>query len=967
MDEIEDIKHKIDLVEFVSSYLTVKKAGANYRALCPFHSEKTPSMMISPEKQIFKCFGCFAKGTEVVTESGLKPVEEIMKGELVQTHQGRPKRVLTTFKRRYKGKIIELKTRQTSESIRLTPDHKVFIIKTQNCKQKARQTRLCQSHCHQNCPTKYFESYKIEKLPISEAAIGDYLVYPINKTENDIETIELYDRALYLEKRHQVKTGFAAHGIPEEIPINQDFLKFIGYWIAEGSTYSRGVRFSLGGHEKDFALEIAELAKRVFGLYAGIHYRSGKKTGIEISISNIHLTEIMTRFCGKGAGNKMIPSFCINLPKEKQEILINAIHRGDGTIAKKYRKSRAGRKSITTISGQLSFQVKNLLLRIGYVPVITLSAEHTDKRGVRHRSAWTVSWMPNLINNYTGFLSVNKNLTYWLLPIKEIKKNDFYGTVYNLMVEDDSSYVVKNFAVGNCGEGGDIFTFVMKMENLEFREALEMLAERAGVKLEKYRQNPKFQEEKDQKTRLFQINGWAARFFQKILLDHPAGKTALNYLLNRGLTLETIKDFTLGYAPSSQALKEFLRRKGFTEQEVHAAGGPDRFYKRIIFPIRDVMGNTIGFTGRVLDAEVQPKYLNTPETIIFHKGRILYNLDKARGEIKLAKTTVVVEGQMDVISSYQAGVKNVVATSGTALTDEHLKILYRYTPNIVFSFDSDNAGLATAKKAYEMAIIEGLNAKMVNLGEFKDPGEMAASDEKLWQKAVIEAQPVIDWYFRLAFKGKESEISPQEKKEIAKELIPIIKKIPDQIERAHYVGILAKRLNINEQTVFDVLDKAAGSPPSTTNSATKSIIDNAKNPVNLSNEETFVGLLIISPESIEEIQAKIKPEDLLEEWPAKLYTEILNWYNKNKSVELKDFKKELSAQDAQKLDLILLDIEENYPDPSPAIIDICAWLIEQKREKVKQHYASAIAEAEEKGDRVKLKELVKEFQNAITK
>lgn len=532
------------------------------------------------------------------------------------------------------------------------------------------------------------------------------------------------------------------------------------------------------------------------------------------------------------------------------------------------------------------------------------------------------------------------------------------------------------FKCFGCSEGGDVISFVMKMENLEFREALEILAERAGVKLEKYRQNPKFQQEKDQKTRLFQINHWSARFFQKILLDHPAGKPALTYLLNRGLTLETIKDFMIGYAPSSQVLKEFLIKKGYALAEIQAAGGADRFYKRIIFPIKDVMGNTIGFTGRVIDPEVQPKYLNTPETIIFHKGRILYNLDKARGDIKLEKTTVVVEGQMDVISSYQAGVKNVVATSGTALTEEHLRILYRYTPNIVFSFDSDNAGLATAKKAYEMAIAEGMNARMVDLGEFKDPGEMAAKDSALWVKAVEQSQPVIDWYFNLTFgrlAQSETELTPVLKKEIAKELIPIIKKIPDTIEQAHYVGVLARKLGVAELVIFNALAGAVESKK------VKFEKINSKKP--LTNEEILIGLLILTPAHIGVIKDKIFVEDLVESWSKELYTSLFNWYDGFKSAEnpsvsdyrgdttklLERLKKELSPSDMEKLDLILLDVEENYADPIKAIDDITEHIKTKKQETLKQYYATAIAAAESEGDRLKLKELVKEFQNAISK
>lgn len=524
------------------------------------------------------------------------------------------------------------------------------------------------------------------------------------------------------------------------------------------------------------------------------------------------------------------------------------------------------------------------------------------------------------------------------------------------------------FKCFGCGAGGDVLSFVMQMENLEFREALEMLASRAGVKLEKYRQSPNYQKEKDEKTKLYEINAWSSRLFHEILIKHPAGKNALEYLKSRGLSDETIEHFTIGYAPSNAILKPFLLKKGYTATEIQAVGGPDRFYKRIIFPIRDVMGNVLGFTGRVLEKGQEPKYLNTPETIIFHKGRILYNLDKARGDIKLGKATVVVEGQMDVVSSVQAGVKNVVATSGTALTEDHLRTLYRYTPNIIFSFDSDTAGLATAKKAYEMAIAEGMNVKMVNLGDFKDPGEMVEKDPLLWPKAIEEAQPVIDWYFRLAFKkfiiDGETVLTPQDKKEIAKELIPIIKKIPDTIEQAHYVGVLSRKLGVAEQVIFDAMRNVVEKKQDTRD---KKQTENPKQ-IQPSSEEILVGLLVLAPDNIKLVKDQISVDDLLDSWSKLLYNEIIIWYSNGENGKLDtNLKAKLAQKDYEKLSFLMITLENDYPDFTQVITDICLSLKAHKNEKIKQHYALAIAEAEEKGDREKLKQLVKEFQDVISK
>ncbi len=520
------------------------------------------------------------------------------------------------------------------------------------------------------------------------------------------------------------------------------------------------------------------------------------------------------------------------------------------------------------------------------------------------------------------------------------------------------------FKCFGCNEGGDVFSFVMKMENLEFREALEMLAQRAGVKLEN--RKAKIEDgQTDRKTRLFKINALSAQVFHKILISLPAGKSALSYLQKRKISSQTIKDFMIGYAPQNKVLAPFLKKRGFTDSEIANAGGPDRFYKRIIFPIRDVMGNVLGFTGRVIDPKQEPKYLNTPETIIFHKGRILFNLEKARGEIKLQKATVVVEGQMDVIASFQAGVKNVVATSGTALTPDHLQILYRYTSNIIFAFDSDTAGLATAKKAYEMAIAEGFNVRMVELGDYKDPGEMIAAGPKLWQKAITEAKPVIDWYFDLAFKDQISDTSKEltsvQKKEIAKEILPIIKKIPDTIEQAHFVGLLAKRLGVAEQVVFDALNR-----PQKVKEAIKK--EQKTTQPKLLVEEIFVGLLAKNPGKIKNFIDKISEKDFELKFSQKVYSQLLSWYNQRVREETGKFLlKKLSADDFKRLELITLEIEQKYPtDINQVLADLYHRIKSDKSEEIKEKYAQEISQAEKEGNLVKLRELIKEFQDAIS-
>ena len=531
------------------------------------------------------------------------------------------------------------------------------------------------------------------------------------------------------------------------------------------------------------------------------------------------------------------------------------------------------------------------------------------------------------------------------------------------------------FKCFGCGEAGDVFSFVMKMENLEFPEALRLLAERAGVQLKRpsFAQARESKLIKDRKTRLYQINDLSAKVFNKILLDHSAGKPAREYLKKRGITVQTIQDFQIGYAPNAQFLERFLAKKGFKPAEIQEAGAPNRFFRRIMFPIKDVMGNTIAFTGRVLDPKQEPKYLNTADTIIFHKGRILYNLNQARGPIKQTKATIVVEGQMDVVASHQAGVKNVVATSGTALTLEHLQILYRYTPNIIFAFDSDNAGLTTAKKAYEMAIREGFNVRMVNLGEFKDPGEMIAQSPRLWQEAVQNALPVIDWYFELAFsqlatnnQQLATDMTSQQKKEIAREILPIIKIIPDEIEQAHYVNLLAKKLAVSEQIIFSALAKVG-----LKKEPASSVKPSVKPKPSLTAEELLIAILLFKPEKIKESQAKIQSADFKNPRLRAIYNDLIKEYNKDSQNITPRLLKRLPRELSVYISNLIFEAENLYAGGAAELNNdlnqAIKHLQEAQKEALKSYYAAEIQKAEAAKDHAKLKKLIKEFQAAISK
>lgn len=374
-----------------------------------------------------------------------------------------------------------------------------------------------------------------------------------------------------------------------------------------------------------------------------------------------------------------------------------------------------------------------------------------------------------------------------------------------------------------CAKGGDIFTFVQEIEGMEFREALKYLADKAGVQLTNTFQN---KEESDLKTRLKEINTDAARFFYNFLLKMPASKPALEYLQKRGLSQETIDNWQIGFVPEQwDLLTQYLLKKGHGIDDLVASGLTikrdnadyaskkgfyDRFRGRIMFPIWDVHDGVVGFTGRVLVETEKSggKYVNTPQTALYDKSRIVFALNKAKKEIKAKNLAVLVEGQMDVIACHQAGMTNVVATSGTALTTEQIKMLKRYTNNLSMAFDADNAGEAAARRGIDLAIAQGMNIKIIQIpeGAGKDPDECLKKNKDVWFDSVKNASEVMNWYFSRAFAHKDLN-NPKDKQAIASELLSKIQHIPYAIERDHWLQELSHRLGVDISVLRDDLQR----------------------------------------------------------------------------------------------------------------------------------------------------------------
>lgn len=818
---IQQIKDRLDIVEVVSGYLKLEKTGINLRARCPFHQEKGPSFFVSPTRQMFKCFGCFIPGSLIKTEQGFHRIEELKIGQTVLTHKGRFKPIVRTLWRPYSGKVLDIKIRKSSEVTSLTSDHEVFAIRTQHCKFKNRLTRICQRGCIKGCSTKFFSNYHIQKIKASELSVGDYLLYPINKEVCDVKIIDLEKYSSWRKGIY----GFNPRHFSTNIKVDNNFLKFIGYYIAEGSNNRAFIRFSLSNQEIDFAEEIRDLAKKLFGFNAGIHIRDKNKkgkSGIEVSICNSKLSNIFANLLGRGSKNKHIPFEFQYLPSNKQAIILDAIFRGDGY----YRKRRDGReeKVITTTSPVLMEQIRDILLRMGIAPSVLVYKEKIDKKNVHHKKSFVIRWQKDYLLNYSNFYyNKESNVHYWASPIKEIKERDYKGNVFNLTVADDHSYVASNFVVGNCGASGSVFDFVMKIEGIEFPDALRILAKRAGVELHEY--HPQDQTER---MRLLEICDLAAKFFEKQLQETVSGKKCQEYLKKRGLTDETIKQWRLGYAVDQwRALSDFLVGRGFKREEIVKAGlaveqekaqSPyDRFRARIVFPIFDFNGQVIGFGARKTDflegsKDQGPKYLNTPNSLLYDKSRALYGLHFAKMDIRQKNFCILTEGYMDVILSHQAGFTNTVASSGTALTPFQLSVIKRYTSNLHTAFDRDIAGSSATQRGIDLAQKENFDIKVILMPPGKDPADIISQNPAEWQTAIDSAKDITEFYFEDAFLKFDAS-SPQGKKQIAAFLLPQIKKLPNSILQSHWSQKLAQALGVSAESISQELKKI----PSVTN------------------------------------------------------------------------------------------------------------------------------------------------------
>jgi len=525
-----------------------------------------------------------------------------------------------------------------------------------------------------------------------------------------------------------------------------------------------------------------------------------------------------------------------------------------------------------------------------------------------------------------------------------------------------------------CGAGGNAFNFLMQHERLEFPEAVELLARKSGVKLpESQKQDPQVA---SLSAQLCKVNELAAYFYEQAL-DSALGSAANNYLLKRGVKKETLKIFKVGYAPDSwDALISHLRAKGIGLALMEKAGlivpkdgggYYDRFRSRIIFPIFDIKSRPIAFGGRILadsaKAQDLAKYVNSPETPVYIKGRNLYGLNFAKDSIRDADYAVVVEGYLDLIMPYQEGLNNIVASLGTALTIEQAQLLKRHTHNAVMVYDPDTAGEMATLRSLDIFIEEGMNVRVVSLPEGFDPDlfvrkhGIAAFKEK-----IAQAENLFDYKLRI-LKSRYNFKEVQGKAEIASGMLPTINKFKNAVLRAGYLKKLSEELHIPEDALLQELKKVKEDKVYPQASPVSS-----RSTMNISaTEKMLIKLMLEEAELINRIKDILEPGDFQDERTARIISVMFDLIAQGKEVETSKLISHLADEELSQL-LCESQFMEVPPENRDKIIDDCVRRLKADRIKLKKcELHEEIKTAQRLGDEPRLRSLMEEFDNLIRK
>jgi DNA primase len=512
-----------------------------------------------------------------------------------------------------------------------------------------------------------------------------------------------------------------------------------------------------------------------------------------------------------------------------------------------------------------------------------------------------------------------------------------------------------------CHKGGSVFTFVMEIERVAFPEAIKIVAEKTGVPLPKMVDDSRFEARKHESDQVIELNQWALVWWEDQLKSR-SGRAASEYLKGRGITEETIKTFHLGFAPDSwDALSTHLRQKGATQEQLEKSGlvvkkdeggSYDRFRGRLMFPVFDAQGRPIAFGGRTLDPEGEPKYLNSPETAVYTKGRHLFGLNLTRDEIRRNGFAILVEGYLDLIVPYQIGVRNVVASLGTALTPEQVKLIARFARKVVVNYDGDRAGVQAAKRAIETILAEDLEVKVLVLPDNADPDDFIRKyGAAEYQKRRGEAQPHIQFVIDQAVRDRNLH-SPSDKAAAVEEALPFVRAVRSRIQKREYFDIAMDALRVQPEQRRELWQRIR-SGASTDAASVQELVRHSPMSRPTVAEERLLGLLLANQELRKIVLPRLETSDYEGLASAPIFRALVSLDQDDREVGF-DSLSEATADDSQSGELLarlmMTDTTESF-DESLAAVDSCLDALRlMKLDRRIDELSSELAEADRAGD-----------------
>ena len=563
------------------------------------------------------------------------------------------------------------------------------------------------------------------------------------------------------------------------------------------------------------------------------------------------------------------------------------------------------------------------------------------------------------------------------LPLKKMGRNFKANCPFHS--ENTPSFVVSPerqiWHCFGCGKGGDAFTFLMEYENMEFPEALRALAKKAGVEI---KESNSRQGQYSEKEKIFTINNQALKFYNYILTKHAAGKSALKYLLEKRKINEKIIDtFELGFSPSTgTALSTYLtNKKGYKNNDLITSGISfekngrlyDFFRGRIIFPLFDHRGNVTGFSARGLDDSQMPKYINTKETSVYHKGSMFFGLNSAKDEIKEKQDAIIVEGEFDAISLFENDIKNVVAIKGTALTENQVNLLSRFTPKVTLCLDQDSAGFEATKRSLEVIEKKGLTTAIIVIKDAKDPDEAIKRNPAQFKKEARESIGIYD-YLIDKFLEKNNKNTADGKKDITDNLLPLFGNISNEIIKEHYIKKLSSIIDVSFESLTREIEKL-----SKTNQEDKIVIPQKDRKTRRELLEEYLMSLIIQNETPKEVLEENKKTLLSYKFETtsleKILINLFDFFDKNEKFNSKEFSKSLSKELVQSFDTCFLfpipkfSDKEKYEEEVKKVTKELITLYVKERVKI---LSEEIRAKEKVQDKEKIEVLKNEFSKLLS-